>query len=281
MARAAIPSGDVGALARVVRRTALLRLGLGLLLAGAVAATLWVAGGREVRETGFLPGGTSGVVVLDASKSVESAANRKTLALLRRIVELDQPVGLVVFSDIAYELLPPGSPARSFAPLERFFTPRPGGSGSGSGETVESPWTNAFSGGTQISTGLDAALEALGRDGVERPSILLVSDLDTASADRPRLTDALVRMRADGVRLRVVSLAPLPSYEEQFTRIFGDEAIVRPSELTGVGGERSARRLDGAPSLLLVGCALLVLLVAAAHERLLVRVPVPAPGGDR
>lgn len=275
--RRGLPFSDLPALDRVVRRTALLRAGLALALVCVLGAEAALARDTEVRRAGFLPTGTNGVLVLDASKSVELHANTKIAALLERLAERDEPAGLVIFSDIAYELMPPGSPGRALAPLVRFFTPRPGAEDDPYVEEpfIANPWADAFSGGTQISAGLLTALEALRRDGVERPSILLVSDLETASRDRPHLTDALVRLRAEAVDVRILSLAPLEESRELFARILGPEVFIEDDELALEGGGRIERRLAG-PSprpLVLVGGLLLLLL--GVHERLLARLPVP------
>ena len=56
----------------------------------------------------MLPTGTTGVVVLDLSLSIlddQSGVVRRTL---QSLVDSDAPVGVVVFSDVPYELLPPG-----------------------------------------------------------------------------------------------------------------------------------------------------------------------------
>jgi hypothetical protein len=278
--RRAIPLSDLSALGRVVRRTALLRVALALALAAALAADLAAARGREVREAGFLPTGTNGMLVLDASKSVELHANRQIVEVLRQLAERNEPAGLVVFSDVAYELLPPGSPAAALEPLIRFFTPRADAEGNPYVEDpfIANPWADAFSGGTQISTGLLTALEALRRDGVEHASILLVSDLETAPGDRPRLTEALVRLRTEGVQVRVVSLAPLEHSKELVARVLGPEVFIDPPAAQLDGGGRVERRLEGVSPRPLLLAGGLVLLLAAAHERLLARLPVPARG---
>lgn len=277
--RRALPLADLPLLAGVVRRTALLRLALALALVAALAADAAFARGREVRQAGFLPAGTIGVLVLDASKSVETHANRTIAALLSRLAERDEPVGLVVFSDLAYELLPPGSPGSALAPLVRFFTIRPDAEDDpwAVDPFIANPWADAFSGGTQISAGLLTGLHALRRDGVERASILLVSDLETAPGDRPRLVDALVRLRQEGVQVRIVSLAPLEEPRDVFAGILGDDIFIEPEEVVFEGG-RAERRLEGAsPRPLLLG-GFLVLLLLGAHERLLARLPVPQRG---
>ena len=70
----------------------------------------------------------------------------------------DGRYGLVVFSNVAYEALPPGSPASALRPLIRYFTVptarrRPGAAA----PLPTNPWTLSFSSGTRISAGLDLA----------------------------------------------------------------------------------------------------------------------------
>jgi hypothetical protein len=281
--RRGVPVADLPALGGVVRRTALLRAALALALIAAIAADAGVARGREVREAGFLPTGTNGVLVLDASKSVELHANRQIAEVLRQLADRNEPAGLVVFSDIAYELLPPGSPAEALEPLVRFFTPRVDAAGNPYLDEpfIANPWADAFSGGTRISAGLLTALEALRRDGVEHASILLVSDLETASGDRQRLTDALIRLRKEDVQVRVLSLAPLEHSKELIAAVLGPEVFIDPPQAQLEGGGRIERRLEGVSSRPLLLAGGLVLLLLAAHERMLARLPVPVQARTR
>jgi hypothetical protein len=272
----AIPSSDLAALARPVRRTALLRAGLALLLAALLAAEVAIARGGEVREAGFVPRGTSTVLVVDVSKSVEDGSVYRLISdALERLVELEEPVGLVFFSDVAYELLPPGSPASALEPFVPYFTPRQQAEQDPDSLVGPNPWSDALSGGTKISFGLETARAALLRDAVESPSMVLLSDLDTASADRPRLTESLVRIVEEGIRLRVVPLGATSEGRAFFEGVVGPEAFVSPAELTGEAERRVARRLEaGSPEPLVLAGGLLLLLLAV-NERLLARVPVP------
>jgi hypothetical protein len=292
MRRAAIPTADLGALARIVRRTVLVRVTLVAGIAVAAVAGVAYAGEPELERAELVPADASVVVVLDGSASVEGSSRiaevlpdlyvnpgKRIRAALRTLVERDRPTGLVLFSDVAYELLPPRSSGSGLAPLTRFFAPLEDQIEDGTaGLYVQNPWSAAFSGGTQISAGLVKALEALEREGVEGGTILLLSDLD-APAD-PRLTETLRAVRDAGVTLRVVSLLSDRSREVVFTRLFGKEVLVDPEQLeaslpaSGVSapGEDTARAASLLP-LVLAGAALLVLL--ALHELLLARLPLP------
>ena len=166
--------------------------------------------------------------------------------------------------------------SRTSTPFVRFFTIRADAEEDpwATDPFIANPWADAFSGGTQNSAGLLTALHALERDGVEQASILLVSDLETAPGDRPRLVDALVRLRQEGVQVRIVSLAPLDEARAVFTGILGDDAFIEPAEVRFEGG-RMERRLEGASPRPLLLAGFLVLLLAGAHERLLTRLPLP------
>ena len=74
-----------------------------VLLAAAVRARA-----SSTRATAACCRRATGVVVVDLSLSIlddQSGVVRRTL---QSLVDADAPVGLVVFSDVPYELLPPG-----------------------------------------------------------------------------------------------------------------------------------------------------------------------------
>jgi hypothetical protein len=286
----ALPTVDLAALARTVRRTLLVRAALVLAMAVALAVGVSSARAPEVRSIDLLPSGTSGVVVLDASASVEGSSRiadllpdlyespaRRIDAALGALMERDEPVGLVLFSDVAYELLPPRSPAHALAPVRRFFGRAPEATEAVGRPPLENPWTQSFSGGTQVSTGLAEALEILERDGIANGSILLLSDLD--APDDRELGRVLERIRDSGVALRIVALADDQDREQLYARALGDGVFVdadeleRPSPGTARPEAESARAASFPGAVVLAGAALLLLL--ALHERLLVRLPMP------
>ena len=65
--------------------------------------------------------------------------------------------GLVLFSDTAYEAIPPGTPSEALRPLVRYFTLRPARTEGFLPTFPVNPWANSFSAGTKISTGLELA----------------------------------------------------------------------------------------------------------------------------
>lgn len=266
--RRGIPTGDARALRGPARRTTLLRAAVGLALLAVLAAAFFVSNGADVQAAPLLPSGTTAVVVLDLSASIGNF--RRIGETLRRVARSDQDAGLVVFSGGAYEVFPPGSPARELGSLVRFFTPVRGRKD----VYPANPWDAAkFRGGTSIASGLEAARYALERDGVRHGSILLISDLDAAS-DPKGLTDALVALRREGIELRVVPLSPLPDHRAFFERIAGRATLLADSEPDSAVQAPEERRTGGTlPVRFLLTGALLVLLLTA-NERVLTRLDV-------
>lgn len=265
-----LPYAEVPALRRAVVRTTVLRAGLGAGAAAVFAAALAVALGRDARPDPVLPPGTTGMIVLDLSAS--TGLHPKIGELLRRVAATDQRTGVVVFSDVAYELVPPGTPARNLEPMVRFFA----------GDSPTSPWEPAFSAGTNISVGLEAARAALDRDGVERGAILLVSDLEAFSGDAVRLPALLASLRTEGTTLRVLPLGARVEQRRFFERIAGPDVFVEPDALPTGGSVDAPASLDEERTpwaFVALGALLAVLL--ACNERLCgrLRLPRPAEGG--
>jgi hypothetical protein len=263
----AVASHDVRSFRGGARRALALRVlfagGAALLLLGAVLAA------RELdpRDRGLLPTGTTGVVVLDLSLSIlddQSGVVRRTL---QSLVEADAPVGLVIFSDVPYELLPPGTPAKELRPVIRLLTP--------SGGKVISPWSDTFRSGTKISAALQLAQDMLVGDKVKDGSILLVSDLETAPDDVPATARVLRAINRSGTDVRLLALGPSSDARALFGGILGEQAFtplrdgpLRAPEPPDAGRRPLPKRL------LLLG--LLFLAALAGHERYAGRLALPA-----
>ena len=275
---AAIPSAETAPLSRAFRRARVLRVVLALALVGLLAALVAVARGRDVGKAGFAPPGTSAVVVLDLSASISGAIHRRVGAVLARLAAKDEPVGLVGFSDVAYELLPPGSPGRELRPLVRFFRPA-GGPRSPTATPAPNPWAAEFRAGTHISAGLRAAHEAIERDGIDNASVLLVSDLDMPSSDLPAVRQAIAALQRDSVELRIVPLFPFPDDRAFFERLVGRDAFVEEGLPTFQSAGADPART--APPWLFVVIALVMTFVLAANERLCGRLSVPRVAEER
>ena len=272
----AIPSSDLASLRRPWLLTTAGRLALALALLALLAAAFIAARSLEPREAAFVAEGTTGIVVLDVSQSVTDPVYRRIARTLRRLSESNQSVGLIVFSDIPYEMLPPGSPASELRPLIRFFAPRPGFNQNTLGPRYpQSPWRDKFSGGTAISTGLEAALAVLEDEGLGNGSVLLLSDLDTAPSDETNLTRVLASFQTDRIPLRVVPLFPNSSDRLYFQDLVGESAFVTPQQLDAQLGRAVGEDLVGADPALLALFGGLLIFALAANEWWCRRVEVP------
>ena len=273
----AVPSADIGALAPYARRTRRLRLALAAVLAGLLLAAMLLARGSDDTPSRLLPPGTSGIVVIDVSRSVDGQTYEPIANVLEQLIALREPVGIVAFSDVAYQLLPPGSPSRELRPLLRLFTPEQSG-------VEESPWSPAFTAGTRISTGLELTRGILERQHIKNGAVLLVSDLQTASSDIADMTEAIIEYRKAGIALRIASLSAQPQNRRLFERLIGKDAFA-DVERSGVSVAATAATDGGRGPLprefLVVG--VLLLLALAAHERWCSRVEIPeaTAGGAR
>lgn len=265
---AGVDSHDVVALRAPVRRTRLLRLGLVLAAVTLLAAAAASAGNLEARERGLLPSGATGIVVLDLSLSIADEDYIQVRKVLRRLVAEDAPIGLVVFSDVPYELLPPGTPASQMRPMLRLLTvPELG--------PPVNPWTGTFRAGTRISQALELAREVLERDGIENGAILLVSDLETAPDDLPKLAETVARLRRSSIDLRVAALAPSSDARALFGGLLEKGAFTSPlgsDDAIPVQSETSSR----VPLTLFV-LGGLFFAALALHERFAGRLALPRP----
>jgi hypothetical protein len=165
----------------------------------------------------LLPSNANVVIVLDLSASISSDSFSRIGATLRLLSQSGHRAGLVIFSDDAYDALPAGTPAADLAPLVRYFTvPRH----SPPGLYPLNPWGSTFTGGTNISAGMEMAIDIAV---AQRPraTVMLVSDLD----DNPNNLNALTAVGAvaqhDKVPIRIVGLSPSPANLAYFRSVFG------------------------------------------------------------
>jgi hypothetical protein len=229
-------------------------LAVAVLLA-ALAAFL-AARAPEVESRAFLPTDANGIVVLDLSASISGDTHQRIRSTLLRLAAGGGRYGLVVFSDVAYEALPPGTSAAELRRVARYYDTPPGQL------SERTPWSVAFSGGTRISTGLALARSIVERDQLERPALLLVSDLDDDTGDVGPMRRTLDELEATGTTVRVVALNPAPEDERLFARLLGEpDALARATLDAPIGAPTEA-----AFPWLLVTFGLLVALALAAHE---------------
>ena len=273
----AVPSADIGALAPYARRTRRLRAALAAVLVGLVVAAVLLARGSDDAPSRLLPPGTSGIVVIDVSRSVDGQTYEPIANILQQLIALREPVGVVAFSDVAYQLLPPGSSSRELRPLLRLFTPEQSG-------VEESPWSPAFTAGTRISTGLELTRGILERQHIKNGAVLLVSDLQTASSDIADMTEAVIEYRKARIPLRIAALSPQPQNRRLFERLVGKDAFadVEPSGVSAAATAATDGGRGPLPRAFLVVGALL-LLALAVHERWCSRVDIreATAGGGR
>ena len=129
--------------------------------------------------------------------------------------------------------------------------------------SIQTPWSSAFLGGTQIGNGLKAARLELEREGVEDGSVLLISDLDDSSTDIPLLTEELTTYRKEGVRLRIAPLFPAPENLAFFAGLAGPNSVLGSRELLDNSKVAERQSVVGSfPKWLFLGGALVLLGVA-------------------
>ena len=265
-----VDSHETQVLRRVSLRTRVLQAVLVMAALALFAQATASARALDPAKPTFLPE-RSGVLVLDLSLSIgekDYAAIRQTL---RRLIDDDGSMGLVIFSDLAYELLPPGTPSAELSPLVRYLVPRRGGADEA---RPVSPWSESFSAGTRISAALELARNILRRDGVKNGSILLVSDLVTAPEDVPELARTLHELNRQSLIVRVVALSPLQAGRTVFETLLGKDALIEPSQLRNP--QRVTVKTQSAlpTGFLILGGILLAVL--AANERFAGRLGLPS-----
>jgi hypothetical protein len=267
----AVAYSDPAALRAPARRTKVVRILVALALVVLLVGAVLTAGGDSRAQSDLVPGGTTSVLIVDLSRSIIDTELASVRATLNRLIETDTPTGLVVFSDVPYELLPPGSPASALVPVVRLFTPR-------KGVYPRNPWEATFRAGTRISSALELAQEMLARGGVTRGSILLVSDLETAPSDYAKLAQTLTKLTREKVLVRAVPLNPTDRSAELFRSLLGDD-YARPIPREKSPEATTVRRtLSGELALSFLVVAGLLLLGLAANERWCTRLTLAVPG---
>jgi len=221
----AIPLADAPALRTPALRTLVVRLLLAAACIGAAVAALLVSRNPHTRTIVPLPANGQNVLVLDLSASISADTFSRIGGTLSSFARSGRRFGLVVFSDQAYEAMPPGTPAADLAPFVRYFT-LPEQRVPGFAPTFpDNPWESSFTGGTRISAGLDLA-HTIALAGGRRPAtVVLVSDLDDAPTDLPRLASVLLAYRRDHVPMRIVGLDPTSDNVALFDRLLSPRPV--------------------------------------------------------
>jgi len=224
----AIPLADAPAFHPAALRTRAVLVGIALALLGGVVAAVLVARNPHTQTTVALPSHANAIIVLDLSASISTDTYSRIGATLQALAEGNGRYGLVVFSDQAYEALPPGSPAADLKPLVRYFTvPK---------QTIgfaqsfpPNPWQNVFSAGTHISGGLELARQIALQDKLARPAIVLISDLDDDPNDITRLQFEGAALQRNRIPLRIVGLNPQPDNVQLFRKLIGYVPVTNAS----------------------------------------------------
>jgi hypothetical protein len=202
------------------RRAVATRVVLAVLAAGAAAAAVGVLLASRFSHSltlVLLPSNANVVIVLDLSASIDSFS--PIGATLGGLSRSGDRVGLVFFSDDAYEALPSGTPAADLVPLVRYFTQ------SAPGLYPLNPWGSTFTGGTNISAGMEMAIDIAV---AQRPraAVMLISDLDDNPNNLPALTALGAVAQHDRVPIRIVGLSPSPANVAYFRSVFGRSASI-------------------------------------------------------
>jgi hypothetical protein len=263
--RTLIDSHDAGALRLASLRTRLVRVVLALAAVALLAAAAASARSLQVEPKGLLPTGTTGVVIIDLSLSIGDQNLQDARKTLQQVVDANEPIGFVVFSDVPYELLPPGTPAKELRPILRLLAPERG--------KLSYPWQQAYRAGTKISQALELAGNMLRRDGISPGSILLLSDLDTAPDDYDKLARTLQSLKRE-FRIRIVPLSPSSEGRRLFAGSLGESAFTEPSKLEAPSSDAETGVRGDTPIWLLVFGAL-CLAALAGHELFGARLALP------
>ncbi len=272
-----IPFGDATRLRPAARRTAFAS-GVLALVVGVAALAVNVAVRRsEPARVSLLPAGESVVVVLDLSLSIPEVAYVRMRNAMAELAASDARVGLVLFSDIAYEVLPTGSPTSELKPVLRYLTPVAGEFNDQTGGPLYAadPWSGGFRGGTKISVAIDRAREMIERER-GAGSILLISDLDTADADADPLAVSLRRLRQSKIPMRIVPLYPLDENRAYFAGQVGRKAFSDWNRFFVEGGITDRFEPPSArPPAALVVAGIVLLLALALNELRCRRLDLP------
>jgi hypothetical protein len=270
----AVDSHEIGAFRVASLRTRSLQVVLVVAAVALLGLAITSARAQDPGRPGLLPE-ASGVLVIDLSLSIGEEDYNNIRRTVRRLIDDDASTGLVIFSDLPYELLPPGTPASELQPLLRLLVPRRA-SREDAGLPAN-PWSRSFSAGTRISSALELAREVLVRDKIRNGSILLLSDLVTAPEDVPQLASTLHELRRQSITVRVIPLSPLNDGRAIFEGLLGSDAMIPASQIGGPAPVQLQTRVGLPAGLLVFGGLLLAML--AAYELLAGRLGLPRARG--
>ena len=269
MTTSTIPLADTSDLARLTRRTTILRVVLLAAIASLAIACAVTVGRLDVAQTTVLGAGSNGVVVLDLSSSTESAPPREIPGLLRHLANAGGHTGLVLFSDVAYEALPLGTSSEQLRPFLRYFRRPPAPAVPVSAATPPparplTPWSSSFRSGTRISTALASARRmVLAAPSPRTHDVVLVSDLNDSLFDVESLVKEIRSYRREGIHLRIVPLRPSTDARAFFASRLGAAAFVpRSAYADGLSGRTRRSVVAQTPTQLIILISLLAVALA-------------------
>ena len=255
--RAAIPLASPGSVLRAARWTTVVRIGLAVALAGTLFLAYRAAHGPH-RQDALLTAGRSPIIALDLSWSVSYDKSRLIEQTMRDFAGSGRRIGLILFSDTAYEAIPPGTRASVLAPYLRFFD----------GTAGTNPWRATFSAGTRISAALGLARTLFARDHIGNGSVTLISDLSDSPGDETELAKQLVAYEQLGIPIHMVGINPQPADEQFFRQAVAPGGGSVTALHSGRAGARVAAGGPGFPVALVVAAGLIALLLGL-NEHLL------------
>ncbi len=258
----AIPTPDLGSFRSIGRRTRVVRLGLAVALVGGTLLTLALVPAADDRR--FLPAANVGIVVLDVSTSVKPSTYDLIREQLMGLSSTSRRFGVVLFSDVAYEALPPATPARELRKFVRFFGSELRYDEEGN-VLPRSPWEQWFSAGTSISSGLLLAAQLLEQRPYADRGVVLISDLADDPSDFQKLADTIALYSRRSIPLNVVALDPAPEDREFFLELLDSPGAISNVQLpTAQTGRGSLAIASGFPWTTAVVAAFVVAVLAAS-----------------
>jgi hypothetical protein len=254
---ARIPLSDIRELGPAWRRTTVIRVVLTAALVVLILVTALLSSRPTTRPPlQLLPRASNAIVVLDLSASISSDTFNRIGETLDQLAATNGRYGLVVFSDVAYQALAPGTPSAQLVPFARYFkVPDQQAPGLAAALPVN-PWTRSFSAGTRISAGLGLALQLIHAQRLAHPGVILISDLNDDQGDLTNLASSALAYRQEGIGIRIVALNPSPDDQHRFETLLGNATQITNAQLPGSRTEPQAARFPVVLGLLVAAVAL-------------------------
>jgi hypothetical protein len=268
-----IQLADFKSFSRLARRSRGLQAAAALVALAAAIAAYGLAPRSTAPSDPLVAKGATTIVVVDLSASISWDTFARIATTLDRLRTSKTHVGLILFSDTAYQALPPGTPSSELASFERFFVVKQPSQPGFAPEPPSSPWTTAFSAGTRISTGLSLALEQIRSHALHKPQVLLISDLNDDTSDIESLTSVALAYRHLGVPITVAALNPSPEDANTMERLLPHGGSLVDVPLSLQAHTAAHNRVPRS----LVVCAVLLALALAAGIVLTHRLQWAAP----